>query len=96
MLNGVSEHNSRSCLLHPAARKRHKKDRDRTWECEERESRRNSWGHEGRRGSGSRQRERSPEDSDIESPPPNLSDCECPLQSGDQDWNRNLGLMFQW
>uniref|UniRef100_A0A3B3Q6V8 Nipped-B protein n=1 Tax=Paramormyrops kingsleyae TaxID=1676925 RepID=A0A3B3Q6V8_9TELE len=55
-----------------SARKRHKKDRDRTWEYEERESRRNSWGHEGRRGSGSRQRERSPEDSDNESPPPSL------------------------
>nr|XP_023664180.1 nipped-B-like protein [Paramormyrops kingsleyae] len=69
----VSSEDDSECTT-DSARKRHKKDRDRTWEYEERESRRNSWGHEGRRGSGSRQRERSPEDSDNESPPPSLSD----------------------
>uniref|UniRef100_A0A8C9VHZ2 Nipped-B protein n=1 Tax=Scleropages formosus TaxID=113540 RepID=A0A8C9VHZ2_SCLFO len=54
-----------------SARKKHRKERDRTWEYEERE-RRGSGEH--RRGSGSRYRERSPEYSDEGSPPPNLSD----------------------
>uniref|UniRef100_A0A8C9S7Z3 Nipped-B protein n=1 Tax=Scleropages formosus TaxID=113540 RepID=A0A8C9S7Z3_SCLFO len=57
-----------------SARKRHKKDRDRAWEYEEKESRRSGGGHEGRRASGSRQRDRSPEYSEDESPLPNLSD----------------------
>ncbi|XP_036383992.1 nipped-B-like protein A isoform X2 [Megalops cyprinoides] len=63
-----------------SARKRHKKDRDKAWEYEERdrrgsgEHRRSSGFPEGRRGSGSRYRDRSPEYSDEESPPPSLSD----------------------
>ncbi|XP_029434550.1 nipped-B-like protein isoform X2 [Rhinatrema bivittatum] len=65
-----------------ASRKRHKKDKDddKTWAYEERE-RRSSGDHrrsghfyEGRRSSGSRYRDRSPEDSDEYSPPPSLSD----------------------
>ncbi|XP_069043025.1 nipped-B-like protein A isoform X1 [Lepisosteus oculatus] len=63
-----------------SARKRHKKDRDKPWECEERERRgsgehrRSGHFHEGRRSSGSRYRERSPDDSEEDSPPPSLSD----------------------
>ncbi|XP_023692308.2 nipped-B-like protein A isoform X2 [Paramormyrops kingsleyae] len=59
-----------------AARKRQRRDRDKTWESEERERRgsgehrRSGWGHDGRRGSGSRYRE----DSEEESPPPSLSE----------------------
>ncbi|MBN3318194.1 NIPBL protein, partial [Atractosteus spatula] len=63
-----------------SARKRHKKDRDKPWECEERERRgsgehrRSGHFHEGRRSSGSRYRDRSPDDSEEDSPPPSLSD----------------------
>ncbi|KAJ8401576.1 hypothetical protein AAFF_G00378930 [Aldrovandia affinis] len=65
-----------------SARKRHKKDRDKAWEYEERERRgsgehRKSGGggvQEGRRSSGSRLRERSPGYSEEESPPPNLTE----------------------
>ncbi|KAM6985316.1 nipped-B-like protein B [Aplochiton taeniatus] len=63
-----------------SARKRHKKERDKAWDSEERERRgsgehrRSGGGQEGRRGSGSRYRERSPEDSDESSPPPSMSD----------------------
>uniref|UniRef100_A0A3B3T683 Nipped-B protein n=1 Tax=Paramormyrops kingsleyae TaxID=1676925 RepID=A0A3B3T683_9TELE len=59
-----------------SARKRQRRDRDKTWESEERERRgsgehrRSGWGHDGRRGSGSRYRE----DSEEESPPPSLSE----------------------
>uniref|UniRef100_A0A8C8GR21 Nipped-B protein n=1 Tax=Oncorhynchus tshawytscha TaxID=74940 RepID=A0A8C8GR21_ONCTS len=44
---------------------RHKKEREKTWEPDERRG-------SGRRGSGSRHRERSPEDSYDESPPPSM------------------------
>uniref|UniRef100_A0A8C7H034 Nipped-B protein n=1 Tax=Oncorhynchus kisutch TaxID=8019 RepID=A0A8C7H034_ONCKI len=50
-----------------STRKRHKKEREKTWEPDERRG-------SGRRGSGSRHRERSPEDSYDESPPPSMSD----------------------
>lgn len=53
--------------LPAATRKRHKKEREKTWEPDERRG-------SGRRGSGSRHRERSPEDSYDESPPPSMSD----------------------
>lgn len=62
------------------APKRSKKDRDRTWECEEKdrrgsgEHRRSGGHHDSRRGSGSRYRECSPVDSEEDSPPPSLSD----------------------
>ncbi|XP_066507181.1 nipped-B-like protein B isoform X2 [Hoplias malabaricus] len=62
-----------------SAPKRSKKDRDRAWEYEEKErrgsgERRRSGHHDGRRGSGSRYREQSPEDSDDETPPPSVID----------------------
>ncbi|XP_066568279.1 nipped-B-like protein A isoform X2 [Amia ocellicauda] len=63
-----------------SARKRQRKDRDKTWECEERERRgsgehrKGGHFHEGRRSSGSRYRERSPDDSEEDSPLPSLSD----------------------
>ncbi|XP_062870661.1 nipped-B-like protein B isoform X2 [Trichomycterus rosablanca] len=61
-----------------SAPKRSKKDRDRTWEFEDRKAgeRRRSGGghHEGRRGSGSRYRDQSPDDSAEETPPPSMSD----------------------
>ncbi|RXN00009.1 Nipped-B-like protein [Acipenser ruthenus] len=64
-----------------AARKKHKKDRDKAWESEELRERRgsgdhrkSSHSHEGRRSSGSRYRERSPEDSESDTAPPSLSD----------------------
>ncbi|XP_018609015.1 nipped-B-like protein isoform X2 [Scleropages formosus] len=69
----VSSEDDSECVTE-SARKRHKKDRDRAWEYEEKESRRSGGGHEGRRASGSRQRDRSPEYSEDESPLPNLSD----------------------
>ncbi|XP_016524957.1 nipped-B-like protein A isoform X6 [Poecilia formosa] len=58
-----------------SARKRHKRDKDRAWEFEERERRgsgdhRKSGNREGRRGSGSRYRDSSEEDS----PPPSMSE----------------------
>nr|XP_055063952.1 nipped-B-like protein B isoform X3 [Misgurnus anguillicaudatus] len=59
------------------APKRSKKDRDRTWDCEERDRRdhRRSGGHhDSRRGSSSRYRERSSSGSDEDSPPPSLND----------------------
>ncbi|XP_065116638.1 nipped-B-like protein B isoform X2 [Paramisgurnus dabryanus] len=62
------------------APKRSKKDRDRTWECEERDRRgsgdhRRSGGHhDSRRGSSSRYRDRSSSGSDEDSPPPSLND----------------------
>ncbi|XP_028916789.1 nipped-B-like protein isoform X1 [Ornithorhynchus anatinus] len=68
-----------------SSRKRHKKDKDddKAWEYEERDRRssgdhrRSGHSHEGRRSSGgSRYRNRSPSDSDVEdySPPPSLSE----------------------
>ncbi|KAL6075816.1 hypothetical protein STEG23_007188 [Scotinomys teguina] len=66
-----------------SSRKRHKKDDDKAWEYEERDRRssgdhrRSGHSHEGRRSSGgSRYRNRSPSDSDMEdySPPPSLSE----------------------
>ncbi|KAM4635314.1 nipped-B-like protein B isoform 2-T2 [Polymixia lowei] len=61
-----------------SARKRHKKDRDKAWEQEEKrgsgEHRRSGGFHEGRRGSGNRHRECSPEESDEGSPAPSMSD----------------------
>uniref|UniRef100_A0A6Q2WVQ6 Nipped-B protein n=1 Tax=Esox lucius TaxID=8010 RepID=A0A6Q2WVQ6_ESOLU len=60
-----------------SARKRHKKEREKTWEPTERE-RRGSGEHRrsggGRRGSGGRHRERSPGESDEDSPPPSMSE----------------------
>ncbi|KAM4578136.1 nipped-B-like protein A isoform 4-T4 [Fundulus diaphanus] len=58
-----------------SARKRHKREKDRAWEFEERERRgsgdhRKSGPREGRRGSGSRYRDSSEEDS----PPPSMSE----------------------
>ncbi|XP_038161840.1 nipped-B-like protein A isoform X3 [Cyprinodon tularosa] len=58
-----------------SARKRHKRDKDRSWDFEERERRgsgehRKSGHREGRRGSGSRYRDSSEEDS----PPPSMSE----------------------
>ncbi|XP_015229807.1 PREDICTED: nipped-B-like protein isoform X4 [Cyprinodon variegatus] len=58
-----------------SARKRHKRDKDRSWDIEERERRgsgehRKSGHREGRRGSGSRYRDSSEEDS----PPPSMSE----------------------
>ncbi|XP_039532073.1 nipped-B-like protein B isoform X2 [Pimephales promelas] len=72
-----SDDDSSSVELAP---KRSKKDRDRTWECEEKDRRgsgdhRRSGGHhDSRRGSGSRYRECSSADSEEDSPPPSLSD----------------------
>ncbi|XP_056127240.1 nipped-B-like protein B isoform X1 [Rhinichthys klamathensis goyatoka] len=72
-----SDDDSSSVELAP---KRSKKDRDRTWECEEKdrrgsgEHRRSAGHHDSRRGSGSRYRECSPVDSEEDSPPPSLSD----------------------
>ncbi|KAJ7987132.1 hypothetical protein DPEC_G00335580 [Dallia pectoralis] len=65
-----------------SARKRHKKEREKTWEPAERE-RRGSGEHRrssgslqqgGRKGSGGRHRERSPEESEEESPPPSMTE----------------------
>uniref|UniRef100_A0A3Q1BMG9 Nipped-B protein n=1 Tax=Amphiprion ocellaris TaxID=80972 RepID=A0A3Q1BMG9_AMPOC len=57
------------------ARKRHKKDHDKTWKYEEK---RGSGDHRrsGGRGSGSRHHQYREEDSDEDSPPPSLSDGE--------------------
>uniref|UniRef100_A0AAR2K791 Nipped-B protein n=1 Tax=Pygocentrus nattereri TaxID=42514 RepID=A0AAR2K791_PYGNA len=60
-----------------SAPKRSKKDRDRAWEYEEKDrrgsgERRRSGHHDGRRGSGSRYRDRSPDDSEDETPPPSM------------------------
>lgn len=65
-----------------AAPKRSKKERDRTWEYEEKErrgsgERRRSGHHDGRRSSGSRYRDNSPDDSEEETPPPSMIDSEC-------------------
>ncbi|KAJ8262648.1 hypothetical protein COCON_G00151050 [Conger conger] len=63
-----------------SARKKQKKDRDRdrdrdrAWECAEREQRKGGIHEGGRRGSGSRYRERSPEYSESGSPPPTFTD----------------------
>uniref|UniRef100_A0A673NE71 Nipped-B protein n=1 Tax=Sinocyclocheilus rhinocerous TaxID=307959 RepID=A0A673NE71_9TELE len=63
--------------------KRSKKNRDKTWEYEEKDRRgsgdhRQSGGHyDSQRSSGSRYRERGPVDSDEDSPPPSLSDRKC-------------------
>ncbi|XP_007244853.3 nipped-B-like protein B isoform X2 [Astyanax mexicanus] len=61
-----------------SAPKRSKKDRDRTWECEEKdrkgERRRSGGHHDGRRGSGSRYRDQSSDDSDEGTPPPSMSE----------------------
>ncbi|XP_035292163.1 nipped-B-like protein A isoform X4 [Anguilla anguilla] len=75
-----------------SARKRHKKDRDKAWEFEERE-RRGSGEHrkgaiEGRRGSGSRYRERSPEYSDEESPQPSFTDIAKKLRKKEKQKRR--------
>lgn len=60
------------------ARKKKKKDHDKTWKHEERrgsgEHRRSGGFHNARRGSGSRQRDWRDEDSDEGSLPPSLSD----------------------
>lgn len=63
------------CLFSTAARKRQRRDKDRTWDTEERERRgsgehRKSAQRDGRRGSGSRYRDSSEEDS----PPPSISE----------------------
>ncbi|KAL7848308.1 hypothetical protein AOLI_G00230260 [Acnodon oligacanthus] len=60
-----------------SAPKRSKKDRDRTWEYEEKDrrgsgERRRSGHHDGRRGSGSRYRDHSPDDSEDDTPPPSM------------------------
>ncbi|XP_030624239.1 nipped-B-like protein B isoform X2 [Chanos chanos] len=61
-----------------SAPKRSKKERDKTWEYEDRrgsgEHRRSGGCSEGRRGSGSRYRDRTPDYSDADSPPPSMSD----------------------
>ncbi|MGH0126190.1 UNVERIFIED_CONTAM: hypothetical protein FKN15_005586 [Acipenser sinensis] len=76
-----SDDDSNSEEAFESARKKHKKDRDKAWESEELRERRgsgdhrkSSHSHEGRRSSGSRYRERSPEDSESGTPPPSLSD----------------------
>ncbi|KAK6494364.1 nipped-B-like protein [Huso huso] len=76
-----SDDDSNSEEAFESARKKHKKDRDKAWESEELRERRgsgdhrkSSHSHEGRRSSGSRYRERSPEDSESDTPPPSLSD----------------------
>ncbi|KAF7700983.1 nipped-B-like protein B isoform X1 [Silurus meridionalis] len=61
-----------------SAPKRSKKERDRTWECEDKklsgERRRSGGYNEGRRSSGSRYRDHSPDNSGNETPPPSISD----------------------
>uniref|UniRef100_A0A673NGD5 Nipped-B protein n=1 Tax=Sinocyclocheilus rhinocerous TaxID=307959 RepID=A0A673NGD5_9TELE len=75
-----SDDDSSSVELPP---KRSKKNRDKTWEYEEKDRRgsgdhRQSGGHyDSQRSSGSRYRERGPVDSDEDSPPPSLSDRKC-------------------
>ncbi|KAF4108355.1 hypothetical protein G5714_011114 [Onychostoma macrolepis] len=72
-----SDDDSSSVELPP---KRSKKDRDKTWEYEEKDRkgsgdhRRSGGHHDSRKSSGSRYKERSPVESDDDSPPPNLSD----------------------
>lgn len=63
------------CLISTAARKRQRRDKDRAWDMEERERRgsgehRKSGQRDSRRGSGSRYRDSS----DEESPPPSMSE----------------------
>ncbi|TRZ00281.1 hypothetical protein DNTS_011606, partial [Danionella cerebrum] len=68
------------------APKRSKKDKDRTWEHEERERRGSGdhrRSHAGRRGSGGRYREHSSEDSEEGSPPPSLSELARKLKKKD-------------
>uniref|UniRef100_A0A4W4F758 Nipped-B protein n=1 Tax=Electrophorus electricus TaxID=8005 RepID=A0A4W4F758_ELEEL len=75
---------------------RSKKDRDRAWEYEEKErrgsgERRRSGGHhEGRRGSGSRYREHSPDDSGEESPPPSMSEIARKLKMKEKQKKRKV------
>ncbi|XP_049326310.1 nipped-B-like protein A isoform X2 [Astyanax mexicanus] len=72
-----------------SARKRQKKDRDRTWEYEERdrrnsgEHRRGGGLHEGRRGRGSRY-----DDSEDDSPPPSLSEVARSLKKKEKEKKR--------
>ncbi|XP_073685456.1 nipped-B-like protein B [Garra rufa] len=74
--------------------KRSKKDRDKAWEYEEKDRRgsgdhRRSGGHfDSRKGSGSRYRERSPEDSEEDSPPPSLSDLARKLKKKEKQKKR--------
>ncbi|XP_059401039.1 nipped-B-like protein B isoform X2 [Carassius carassius] len=86
-----SDDDSSSVELPP---KRSKKDRDKTWEYEEKDRRgsgdhRRSGGHyDSRRSSGSRHRERSPVDSDEDSPPPSLSDLARKLKKKEKQKKR--------
>uniref|UniRef100_A0AAY4E5F7 Nipped-B protein n=1 Tax=Denticeps clupeoides TaxID=299321 RepID=A0AAY4E5F7_9TELE len=79
-----------------ASRKRHKKDKDKdkTWESEDRERRgsgehrRSGFFQEGRRGSGSKYRDHSPDYSDRESPPPSMSDIAKKLKKKEKQKRR--------
>uniref|UniRef100_A0A671LTL9 Nipped-B protein n=1 Tax=Sinocyclocheilus anshuiensis TaxID=1608454 RepID=A0A671LTL9_9TELE len=83
---------SSSWLLVPP--KRSKKNRDKTWEYEEKDRRgsgdhRRSRGHyDSQRSSGSRYRECSPVDSDEDSPPPSLSDLARKLKKKEKQKKR--------
>ncbi|ROL54214.1 Nipped-B-like protein B [Anabarilius grahami] len=82
-----SDDDSSSVELAP---KRSKKDKDRTWDYEEKD-RRGSGDHrrsDSRRSSGSRYRECSPVDSDEDSPPPNLSDLARKLKKKEKQKKR--------
>uniref|UniRef100_A0A671SBE5 Nipped-B protein n=1 Tax=Sinocyclocheilus anshuiensis TaxID=1608454 RepID=A0A671SBE5_9TELE len=74
--------------------KRLKKDRNKAWEYEEKDRRgsgvhRRSGGHyDSRRSSGSQYRERSPVDSDEDSPPPSLSDLARKLKKKEKQKKR--------
>ncbi|XP_051765012.1 nipped-B-like protein B isoform X1 [Ctenopharyngodon idella] len=82
-----SDDDSSSIELAP---KRSKKDRDRTWEYEEKD-RKSSGDHrrsDSRRSSGSRYRECSPADSNGDSPPPSLSDLARKLKKKEKQKKR--------
>ncbi|XP_069028403.1 nipped-B-like protein B isoform X2 [Embiotoca jacksoni] len=76
------------------ARKRSKKDYDKTWKHEEKKGsgdhRRSGGVHNARRGSGSRHRDSRLEDSDEETPPPSLSDVARKLKKKEKQKNRKL------
>uniref|UniRef100_A0A671LWZ4 Nipped-B protein n=1 Tax=Sinocyclocheilus anshuiensis TaxID=1608454 RepID=A0A671LWZ4_9TELE len=86
-----SDDDSSSVELPP---KRSKKNRDKTWEYEEKDRRgsgdhRRSRGHyDSQRSSGSRYRECSPVDSDEDSPPPSLSDLARKLKKKEKQKKR--------
>uniref|UniRef100_A0A671SCF7 Nipped-B protein n=1 Tax=Sinocyclocheilus anshuiensis TaxID=1608454 RepID=A0A671SCF7_9TELE len=86
-----SDDDSSSVELPP---KRLKKDRNKAWEYEEKDRRgsgvhRRSGGHyDSRRSSGSQYRERSPVDSDEDSPPPSLSDLARKLKKKEKQKKR--------